>query len=150
LGWHGGGRRRKRSMAQELRVFHRGRLNGDEPAIWSGLLRRVKLQGTWHSIGRQPSPVSLSEPAVSQADTATGRNRVSSSSAVPDFLPRSVIRVRPGVNRDAGVNLGARSPAARGVEPAILFSHCIIRTPFSLFDRAICRALISIFCVATC
>jgi hypothetical protein len=31
------------------------------------------------------------------------------------FLPRSVIRVRPGVNCDAGVDLGARSPAMRGV-----------------------------------
>jgi hypothetical protein len=85
LGWRGGGRRTKRSLAQELRVFHHGRLTGDEPAIWSGLLRRVKLQGTWHLISRQPSPLSLSEPTVSQADTATGRNRVSSSSVVPDF-----------------------------------------------------------------
>jgi hypothetical protein len=78
LGWRGGGRRRKRSLAQELRVFHRGRPTGNEPAIWSGLLRCVKLQGTWHPIGRQPSPVSLSELAVSQAVTAAGRNRVSS------------------------------------------------------------------------
>jgi hypothetical protein len=31
--WRGGGRRRKRSLAQELRVFHRGRLTGDEPVI---------------------------------------------------------------------------------------------------------------------
>jgi hypothetical protein len=31
------------------------------------------------------------------------------------FLPRSAICVQPGVNRDAGVDLGARSPAARGV-----------------------------------
>jgi hypothetical protein len=31
------------------------------------------------------------------------------------FLPRSVIRVQPGVNRDASVNLLARSPVARGV-----------------------------------
>jgi hypothetical protein len=36
LGWRGGGRRRKRSLAQELRVFHRGRLTDDEPTIWSG------------------------------------------------------------------------------------------------------------------
>jgi hypothetical protein len=38
----------------------------------------------------------------------------------------------------------------RGAEPVILFSHCTIRTPFSLSDKAICRALISVFCVATC
>jgi hypothetical protein len=86
LGWHGGSRRRKRSLAQELCVFHRGRLTGDELAIWSGLLRRMKLQGTWHPIGRHPSPVSLSELVVSQADTMAGRNRVSSSSTVPDFF----------------------------------------------------------------
>jgi hypothetical protein len=31
------------------------------------------------------------------------------------FLPRSAMCVRPGVNRDAKVDLGARSPTARGV-----------------------------------
>jgi hypothetical protein len=30
----------------------------------------VKLQGTWHPIGRRPTPVSLSEPAVKQGGTA--------------------------------------------------------------------------------
>jgi hypothetical protein len=31
--WRVGGRREGRTLAQELRVFHRGRLTGDEPAI---------------------------------------------------------------------------------------------------------------------
>jgi hypothetical protein len=150
LGWRGGSRRRKRSLAQELRVFHRGRLTGDEPAIWSGLLRRVKLQGTWHPIGRQPSSVSLSEPAVSQADTAIGRNKVSSSSAVPDFFTEE--RYPCSTRRESRCRResGRKVTGGEGGEPAILFSHCIIRAPFSLSDRAICRALISVFCVATC
>jgi hypothetical protein len=33
LAWRGGGRRGGRALAQELRVFHRGRLTGDELAI---------------------------------------------------------------------------------------------------------------------
>jgi hypothetical protein len=31
--WRGGGRREGDVLAQELRVFHRGRLTGDEPMI---------------------------------------------------------------------------------------------------------------------
>jgi hypothetical protein len=150
LGWRGGGRRRNRSLAQELRVFHRGRLTGDEPAIWSGLLRRVKLQGMWHPIGRQPFPVSLSELVVSQADTAAGRNRVSSSSAVPDFFTGK--RYPCSTERESRHRRESRCKVTggEGVEPAILFSSCTIRTPFSLSDGAICMALISVFCVATC
>jgi hypothetical protein len=37
-----------------------------------------------------------------------------------------------------------------GGEPVILFSYCTIRTTFVLSDMAICRALIFVFCVATC
>jgi hypothetical protein len=33
LSWRTGGRRGGRALSQELRVFHRGRLTGDEPAI---------------------------------------------------------------------------------------------------------------------
>jgi hypothetical protein len=68
-----------------------------------------------HLIDGRPTPVSLSEPAMSQVDTTAGRNRVSSSSVVPVFLLRSVIRVRSGGNRDASVDLGTSSPAARGL-----------------------------------
>jgi hypothetical protein len=150
LGWHGGGRRRKRLLAQEMCSFHRDSLTGDEPAIWSGLLRRVKLQGTWHPIARQPSPVSLSEPAVSQADTAAGQNRVSSSSAVPDFFTEERYPCSTKRESRRRHESGHKVTGGEGREPAILFSHCTIRTPFSLSDRAICRALISVFCVATC
>jgi hypothetical protein len=147
LGWRDGGRRRKRSLAQELRVFHRGRLTGDEPTIWSDLLQRVKLQGTWLPIGRQPSPVSLSEPTVSQADTTTGRNRVSSSSAVPDFFTKERYPCSTGRESRRRHISGCKVTGGDrgGGEPAILFSHYTIRTPFSLSDRAICRALISVF-----
>jgi hypothetical protein len=40
LEWRAGSQREGRALAQELRVFHHGRLTGDEPAIYSGLLRR--------------------------------------------------------------------------------------------------------------
>ena len=32
----------------------------------------VRYQGTWRAVDRRPTPAILSEPAVSQADTATG------------------------------------------------------------------------------
>jgi hypothetical protein len=48
-------------------------------------------------------------------DTTAGENSGRSLSTARYFLPRSAICVRLGVNRDAGVDLGARSPAARGV-----------------------------------
>jgi hypothetical protein len=55
-----------------------------------------------------------------------------------------------GTNRDSRRESGRKVTGGEGGEPTILFSHCTIRTPFSLSDRAICRALISVFCVATC
>jgi hypothetical protein len=33
LGWRAGGRRARRSLAQGMRGFHRGKLTSDEPAI---------------------------------------------------------------------------------------------------------------------
>jgi hypothetical protein len=86
LRWHGGGRRRKRSLAQELCVFHRGRLPATSQWYRVAYGDVVKPHGTWHLIDGRPTPVSLSEPAVSQVDTTAGRNRVSSSSAVSDFF----------------------------------------------------------------
>ena len=44
----------------------------------------VKLQGTWHSIGRQPTPVSLSEPAIKQGGYG---GQPLALSAVKIFLP---------------------------------------------------------------
>jgi hypothetical protein len=88
---------------------------------------KVLRLGTWHPSGRRLTPTKLSGPAVRQSDTTARRNSVSSSSLAPDFSPRIVICVRPGVNRDTGVNPGARSPAVRGAESGILFSHCTIR-----------------------
>jgi hypothetical protein len=32
----------------------------------------VRHLGTWHTVDRRPTPATLSEPAVSQADTAAG------------------------------------------------------------------------------
>jgi hypothetical protein len=48
-------------------------------------------------------------------ETMAGENSGWRLSTTRYLLPRSVICARPGVNRDAGVDLGARSPAARGV-----------------------------------
>jgi hypothetical protein len=48
-------------------------------------------------------------------DTTAGENSGRSISIVRYFLPRSATYVWPGVNRDAGVDLGARSLAATGV-----------------------------------
>jgi hypothetical protein len=89
---------------------------------------------------------------VRQADTAAGvefQNSVSSSSSAPDFSPRIVIGIRPGVNCDDNVNPGARSLAVMGAKSGILFSHCNMVITIRASDKATCRALISDFCVAT-
>jgi hypothetical protein len=92
------------------------------------------------------TPAKFSGSAVRQADTAARRNSVSSSSSAPDFSPRIVIRVRPGVNRDAGMNSGARSPAVRGTESGILFSHYTIRHHSEHLTKLIWGDLFQISC----
>jgi hypothetical protein len=62
-----------------------------------------------------------------------------------DLFTKSVIRAPVSTNHLIGVNPGAGVAGGRGGEPAILFSYCTIRTPFSLSDSAICRALIFVF-----
>jgi hypothetical protein len=106
--------------------------------------------GTWHLSSRHLTLVSLSEPAVSQADTAAGVEQchkliLSARFFTEERYPCSTRR-ESRCQRESGreVNDG------EGAEPVILFSHCTIRTPFSLSNGAICRALISVFCVATC
>ena len=44
-------------------------MNGHAKACYCDV---VEYLGTWQPINRWPTPVSLSEPAVSQADTAAG------------------------------------------------------------------------------
>jgi hypothetical protein len=62
-------------------------MNGHAKALYCDV---VEHQGTWQPINRRPTPASLSEPAVSQADTAAGRNSGLSSSSMRYFLPRAV------------------------------------------------------------
>jgi hypothetical protein len=71
--------------------------------------------GTWHPSGRRPTPARLSGPTVRQVGTTARVEQCPKLIPVPDFSSRIVIRVRPGVNRDAGMNPSARSPAARYV-----------------------------------
>ena len=75
----------------------------------------VKLQGTWPSRGRQPTPARLSGPAVRQVGTTAMVEQ--SPKLIPSarFSPRIVIRVRPAMNHDAGMNPSARSLAVRGL-----------------------------------
>jgi hypothetical protein len=44
-------------------------MNGHTKANYCDVVEHL---GTWQPINRRPTPVSLSEPAVSQADTAAG------------------------------------------------------------------------------
>jgi hypothetical protein len=44
-------------------------MNGHAKASYCDVVEHL---GTWQPIDRRPTPVSLSEPAVSQADTAAG------------------------------------------------------------------------------
>jgi hypothetical protein len=48
------------------------------------------------------------------------------------FLPRNIISARPSMNRDAGENLGARSPAASSSTLAIQSGHCTIAKSIQL------------------
>jgi hypothetical protein len=77
----------------------------------------VKSQYTWHTIGRQPTPVSLSAPATRQGGTAASHRGYPQAKI---FLPRSVIRSQVSTNRNGDVDLGARSSAVRCAVPAIL------------------------------
>jgi hypothetical protein len=71
------------------------------------------------------------------------------SSMVKIFSPRCVIRAPPGTNRIAGANPGAGVTGGKVHCTTIFISYYTIKTLFSLSDRAICRALISDFYVAT-
>jgi hypothetical protein len=102
--------------------------------------------GTWHPSGRRPTLARLSGPAVRQVGTVARAEQCPKLIPSPDFSLRIVIRVRPGVNRDAG----ARSPAVRGAEPVILFSHCTMVITIRASDKASFRAQISNFYVITC
>jgi hypothetical protein len=61
-----------------------------------------------------------------------GENSGRSLSTARYFLPRSAICVRPGVNRDAGMDLGARSPAARGGVNLRSLSVTVQWNPYSM------------------
>jgi hypothetical protein len=78
----------------------------------------VRCPGMWHMIGRQPTPVSLSVPAARQGGT-TASHRSYPQAKI--FLPRRVLRSPVSMNRNDGMDLGARSPAVRCAAPAILF-----------------------------
>jgi hypothetical protein len=75
----------------------------------------VKLQGTWPSRGRQPTPARLSGPAMRQVGTTAMVEQCPKLIPSARFSPRIVIRVRPAMNHDAGMNLSARSLAVRGL-----------------------------------
>jgi hypothetical protein len=59
--WCAGDRRERRSLAQGMRGFHRGKVTIDAKASYCDVVEHL---GTWHPIGRRPTPARLSGPAV--------------------------------------------------------------------------------------
>jgi hypothetical protein len=60
-------------------------------------------------------------------------NSAPSSSSAQDLSPHVDIRAPLGTNRNAGVDRGASSPAARCAEPGFLFSSVYHRDPIQSF-----------------
>jgi hypothetical protein len=120
-------------------------MNGHAKASYCDVVEHL---GTWHSIGRRPTPANLSGPAVRKGGVRwPARPLVSSAAKI--FSPRSVIQP-PTAQIASPARIQAwGSPAARCTAPTIFFSYCTVITLSSLSHKAICRALISDFCVAT-
>jgi hypothetical protein len=87
--------------------------------------------------------------AMSQADTATGRNNALSSIAVKIFPPRGVIRAPVSTNHLGGVNLRAGVAGGKFTEPADLFGYCTIKNFFSQPKRVNGREICSKFHAVT-
>jgi hypothetical protein len=90
-------------------------------------------------------------PRRRQVGTVPGQNSGPNSSTVKIFPLPIAIHTAEGTNRGAGANPSAGSPTVRGDAPEDLFQSTVPwETSFRAPDRALCRALISNFYMATC
>jgi hypothetical protein len=92
----------------------------------------VKLQGTWHPIGRQPTLVSLSEPAVKQGCTAASPGIIRGEDLFTlKRYPDTSEHESPHRHES---RCGGRR--RQGALHQISSVHCTIRTPFRAPERA--------------
>jgi hypothetical protein len=121
---------------------------------WSGTRKTsyydvVAHLGTWHPIGRRPTPVSLSRPVVRQGGTiASPWSHSRGRSFTLKRYPTTQC-----TNRIAGRYPGARGGGVRRRQDmlnlGIFFSYCTMGTSFRAPDQAELGAICSIICVAT-
>jgi hypothetical protein len=110
----------------------------------------VKLLGTWCTGDKWPTPARI----IMASHRASGYDGPSSDrvraylGAKIFYSPRLSTLCRARI-KVTGANLGAGSPAASSLNLDSSSGYCTIRTPFRAPDRAICRALIFDFHVAT-
>jgi hypothetical protein len=109
----------------------------------------LRLLSTWRPGDKRPMPARASRSAVEQVGT------VANPMTAPRLIQHQDLFTTGNMcTQSARIATSARimvrsSPAARSLHLKIFFVHCTIRVLFSLSDRAICRALISDFFVAT-
>ena len=109
----------------------------------------VEHLGTWQPINRRPTPASLSESAVSQADTAAGVEQW------PKFILKAIFTTPSNyqyfVEHESQrlARIRAHGRRRRGSLNQQTFCYCTIKNCFSCSDRAICRSICFKFHVVT-
>jgi hypothetical protein len=110
----------------------------------------VKLLGTWRTGGGRPTPariITVGHRASGYGEPSSDRVRAYLGAKI--FYSPSLSTLRRARITATSMNPGAGSPAASSLNLDSSSGYCTIKTPFRVPDRAICRALIFDFHVAT-
>jgi hypothetical protein len=146
-----GGRRGRRLLARKLSGFHRGSspaITGMQDVIHCDVVQRLS---TWRTAVSGQRWRGLSQ----LIDEQVGTVKLIRDRARAYLVPRSLLRrdyplTREHESRRWRKSRRKGSPAARGAELVILFSHCTMVITIRAFDRPFCRARTSNFYVITC
>jgi hypothetical protein len=110
----------------------------------------VRYQGTWRAVDRRPTPVILSEPAMSQANTATEVEQWPKFILKAIFTTPSNYQYYVGHESQRLARILAYGRRRRGSLNQRIFCYCTVKNCFSRSDRANCSAQFSKFHVITC
>jgi hypothetical protein len=120
-----------------------------------GLATRVhcnvlNLPGTWRTICKRPTPAKIIPAGRRPSGYGEFKSdRVRANPGAKIFYSPQLSTLCWARIAVAGVNPGARSPAARCNVPKIFFSYCTIESVFNVLDRASLSAIYSKLCVTT-
>jgi hypothetical protein len=110
----------------------------------------VKLLGMWRTGGRQPTPariIMIGHRASGYGEPFSDRVRAYLGTKI--FYSPRLSTLRRARITTTSTNPCAGSPVASSLNMDSTSGYCTIRTPFRVPNRAICRALIVDFHVAT-